>query len=123
VYLPGRNLFLLTHAAVYAADNHLSSIAIGLLGSNPFGDARLSFLKQTSACLSQALSRPIRILTPLRRTPKAQHVARADGQPLHLTFSCLKPRGLHHCGCCNKCAERKRVFRDAGRSDPTLYAT
>jgi 7-cyano-7-deazaguanine synthase len=40
-----------------------------------------------------------------------------------LTFSCLAPQGRRHCGRCNKCAERKRAFRQAGIPDPTKYAS
>jgi 7-cyano-7-deazaguanine synthase len=43
-------------------------------------------------------------------------------QPFHLSFSCLQPHGLRHCGRCNKCAERQLAFRKAGVPDPTTYA-
>jgi 7-cyano-7-deazaguanine synthase len=45
-----------------------------------------------------------------------------DGLPLELTFSCLRPVGGLHCGRCNKCAERRRGFAEAGLPDPTQYA-
>ncbi|MBI1322835.1 7-cyano-7-deazaguanine synthase, partial [bacterium] len=42
--------------------------------------------------------------------------------PLEHTFSCLSPVDGGHCGRCNKCAERQKVFRDAGIADLTSYA-
>ena len=122
VYLPGRNLLLLSYAAMYAVRRGLFIIALGTLGGNPFGDATPHFFRQLSACLRRALSYPIQIVTPLRRFTKA-HVLRAlPNRPFHLTFSCIHPMGLRHCGRCNKCAERRRAFRNAGMIDHTSYA-
>ena len=124
VYLPGRNALLLTHAAIVCAQRRISKIALGTLQDNPFGDASPYFFAQLAACLTRALSHPIRIIAPLRHTSKAQLIrsAAAAGVPLHVTFSCLRPRANRHCGCCNKCAERQRAFRVAGIPDPTTYS-
>jgi len=121
VYLPGRNVLLLSHAAIFASLRGVSILAIGLLAGNPFGDARPEFLMRLARGLSQALSHPIRIETPLRRFTKAKLIALFRMQPFHLSFSCLQPHGLRHCGRCNKCAERKQAFRHAGVPDPTNY--
>jgi len=121
VYLPGRNALLLSVAAIVCAKRRSSSIALGLLKGNPFGDASPAFLRQFGSCLTKALGHPIRILTPLRSMRKAQVTQLARGLPLDLTFSCLQPRGLRHCGQCNKCAERRRAFRAVSIFDPTRY--
>ena len=121
VYLPGRNLLLLTVAAIVCVERKISSIALGVLKGNPFGDATPRFSRQLSACLTQALRRPIRILTPLRHMSKAELIRHTTYAPLGLTFSCLHPQGRLHCGRCNKCAERQRAFRRAGVPDPTRY--
>ena len=123
VYLPGRNLMLLGAAAVVCAQHRGSRIALGTLRGNPFGDATPRFFTQMAACLSQALTYPIRVMTPLRHLHKSQLIRAAAGLPLELTFSCLDPQGQRHCGRCNKCAERKRAFRAARRVDPTSYAS
>ena len=123
VYLPGRNVLLLTAAAIVCARQQFSSITIGVLRSNPFKDASPRFMTQLARCLSQALDVPIRILTPLRRLSKTQLIRMAGDVPLGLTFSCLHPQGRWHCGRCNKCAERRRAFRHARVDDPTRYAT
>ena len=122
VYLPGRNVFLLSVAAIHGAGQDISTVAFGSLASNPFGDATPAFLTKFADCLSQAVSHPVQIQTPLRRWTKAQLVAAAQREPLHLTFSCLHPNGERHCGRCNKCAERKQAFRAARIPDSTSYA-
>ena len=122
VYLPGRNILLLSAAAILCAQQRISTLAIGLLRGNPFGDASPKFLRPFAVCLTQALHQSIRILTPLRRFGKSQLIRAEGGVPFELTFSCLRPHGRLHCGRCNKCAERQRAFRDAGVPDPTTYA-
>ena len=122
VYLPGRNVLLLSYAAVACAPQGIRTIALGTLSGNPFGDATKRFFREMASCLTQALRHPIRIIAPLRRLTKPQLIRRAARIPLGLTFSCLNPRGRRHCGRCNKCAERRRAFRAAGIVDPTLYA-
>ena len=122
VYLPGRNLLLITPAAIYAARHGISEIALGTLAGNPFGDAQPDFFRQVGRCMSQALARPIRVTAPLRRLSKAALIASMPGEPLHLTYSCIQPSGRRHCGRCNKCAERRRAFRRAGVPDRTVYA-
>lgn len=122
VYLPGRNLFLLSAAAVICAEKRLKRIALGILEANPFGDATPLFFRNLTEALTQALRFPIRIETPFRNLNKAQLVRRSSGVPLGLTFSCLRPQKRYfHCGKCNKCAERKRAFGLAGIADPTCY--
>src|SRR5712671_2422311 len=46
VYLPGRNLLLLSKAAVFCALNKLETIAIGSLDHNPFADATPRFFRE-----------------------------------------------------------------------------
>ena len=122
VYLPGRNVWLLTMAATVAAQQRGSALALGTLHGNPFGDATPEFFRTMAAALSQALSHPLRIIAPLRRLTKTQAIRRFPHLPYHLTFSCIHPHGQRHCGRCNKCAERQRAFIGAGLSDPTQYA-
>jgi len=113
---------LISAAAIVSAERGISTIALGVLKGNPFGDATPRFFARLAGCLTQALNHPIRVLTPLRRFVKAQLIRSADAACLGSTFSCLNPRGVTHCGRCNKCAERQRAFRAAGVPDPTAYA-
>lgn len=123
VYLPGRNLLLAAKAAVYCALHRIPQLALGTLKGNPFADATPSFRRALSAALSAGLGRRIEVVMPLAALTKAQVIRRGRGLPLAWTFSCLQPRGRHHCGRCQKCEERRRGFRQAGVPDPTRYAT
>ena len=52
---------------------------------------------------------------------KAEVMLLGKDLPLEWSFSCIQPIDHLHCGKCNKCAERKKAFADAGMSDPTVY--
>jgi 7-cyano-7-deazaguanine synthase len=121
VFLPGRNILLLSHAAIVCVRARIRTLALGVLAGNPFGDASPGFFRDLAELLSRALGIRFAILAPLRGAAKARLIREAAGAPLALTFSCLAPRGMRHCGACNKCAERRRAFRDAGVFDPTSY--
>ena len=121
VYLPGRNLLLLSKAAVYCSLNRIGVIALGLLKGNPFPDATPAFLHGLERLASDALTHPLEILTPFRSLTKTEVVQLGKGLPLELTFSCIRPVGEKHCGGCNKCAERRRSFLEAGVQDRTDY--
>src|SRR5258708_2239149 len=44
-YLPGRNILLISLAAIWGSTHGVSRIAIGSLGSNPFPDATPEFFE------------------------------------------------------------------------------
>jgi 7-cyano-7-deazaguanine synthase len=122
VYLPGRNLLLIAHAAIACRRLGVRALALGTLKGNPFGDASSRFFARLAGCLQLALGEPFRVHAPLARCAKPELIRSARGVPLALTFSCLAPAGRRHCGRCNKCAERQRAFRAAGVTDPTDYS-
>jgi 7-cyano-7-deazaguanine synthase len=123
VYLPGRNLLLLSKAAVLCAEEGIGRIAIASLAGNPFPDARPAFFEAMGRAASLALGKPVRVEAPFRGRTKSDVVRASAGLPLRLTFSCIRPVGLRHCGACAKCAERRRSFKLAGVADPTRYAS
>ena len=125
VYLPGRNLLLLSKAGVWAVENGCVAIVMGPLAANPFPDGTRAFFDAMGEAMGLALglAGPLPVETPLAGLAKADVVRRAAGLPLELTFSCLSPAPDHrHCGACNKCAERRSGFAEAGVPDPTEYA-
>lgn len=122
VYLPGRNLILTVKAGVLCALERIPNLALGSLRHNPFPDASPRFFKTWGGAMSLGLRAPVRILAPYRTLSKSDVIRRGKSFPLHLSFSCLQPRGKNHCGYCNKCAERQRAFRQAGVPDKTIYA-
>ncbi|MBI3540632.1 MAG: 7-cyano-7-deazaguanine synthase [Deltaproteobacteria bacterium] len=116
VELPGRNLLLLSKAAVFCALEKIPTIALGSLSGNPFPDATTSFFRKFEQVTQQALPHTIKILTPFRSLKKHQLLNRAQGLPLQFSFSCLSPRGLDPCGQCNKCAERDKVLKESSHT-------
>jgi len=123
VYIPGRNIFLLAKAGVWCSLKDIPTLAIGILRGNPFPDATPSFFETLEASFSEGLRFDLTIITPFAHLSKKEVVFKGKELPLELTFSCFSPRGESHCGACNKCAERRRAFRNAALSDPTVYAS
>lgn len=113
VYLPGRNITLLSVAALFCLQENINRIALGVLKHNPFPDSTFQFFNIISRALSLGLNHPIKIMAPLAKMTKKQVILTGKDLPLHLTFSCISPRGLKPCGNCNKCAERDKVLRCA----------
>jgi 7-cyano-7-deazaguanine synthase len=111
VYLPGRNLLLLSQAGVYAATHGIPRVVLGVLRGNPFADSRPRFLKDMESAINDALRARLKVEAPYTKLGKAD-VARVAARlpkrfPLELTFSCLHPRGLKACGRCSKCGETR----------------
>jgi 7-cyano-7-deazaguanine synthase len=122
VYLPGRNLLLTVKSAVWCRLRGVQTLALGSLGSNPFPDSTPKFFHELEKLLGVAMDGGPRLIRPFATLHKAGVIARGRHLPLHRTFSCIDPRDGRHCGHCNKCAERKKGFRDAGIRDLTPYA-
>ena len=123
VYLTGRNVMLLSKAAIYCAQNEITRIALGPLAGNPFPDATPEFFDAMARALSLGLAHEIRIDVPFAGKEKADVIALGVqlGVPLELTLSCLNPKDGLHCGLCSKCRERRDAFHEAGVADPTSY--
>jgi len=124
VYLEGRNVVLLTKAAVYMVRAQLSRVAIGPLADNPFPDATPAFFEAMARSLSLGLGTRIEISAPFADLHKSDVVKLGLelGVPLELTLSCMQPSEGLHCGRCSKCRERRDAFHGAGIADPTRYA-
>lgn len=121
VYLPGRNLILISKAAVFCGMKRIDTLVLGHLKGNPFPDSTRRFLNTLQRSIAQALDMRFSILTPYRNNSKAMVIRKARRLPLHLTFSCMRPGERDHCGDCNKCTERRNAFRKAGIPDQTVY--
>ena len=125
VYLPGRNIILLSKAGVFCAAAGIGRIVIGTLDHNPFPDATPAFRASIAATLSLGLAHPLRVEAPYANSSKAAVIRTglALGVPFEHTLSCMKPVGDTHCGTCSKCRERHDAFLDAEVADPTTYAS
>jgi 7-cyano-7-deazaguanine synthase len=121
-YLPGRNILLITLAAIWGSTHCVSRIAIGSLGGNPFADATPQFFESFAGALSTGLGHSVLIEAPLRGFHKDDLIRTFKDLPLELTLTCMAPQGSQHCGQCNKCFERRQAFQKAGVVDRTIYA-
>ena len=120
-YLPGRNLLLLSAAALYGGTHNIGRLAIGLLGSNPFTDATPEFLRSFELMAGIAMDTNFEVLTPLAGMHKADVIRAGQSFPIGDVLSCASPIEGRHCGICGKCGERRHGFVDAGIYDPTRY--
>lgn len=125
VYLAGRNVLLLSKAAIYCAHHRIGRIALGPLAGNPFPDATPQFFETMARALSLGLGHAIVVDAPFLSMEKRDVIRLGVelGVPLELTLSCMNPQQGRHCGHCSKCRERRDAFREAGVIDPTIYAS
>jgi 7-cyano-7-deazaguanine synthase len=123
VYLPGRNVLLLSKAGLLCALRGIPRLAIGPLAGNPFPDATPEFLALMAQALSSGLGHRIAIEAPFSAMHKEDVIALGASLdvPFELTMSCMNPAGGRHCGLCSKCRERRDGFAAAGIRDPTEY--
>src|SRR4051812_23451441 len=112
VYLPGRNIILLSKAGVFCAAAGIDRIVIGTLDHNPFPDATPAFRESIARMLSLGLAHTLRVDAPYAASSKATVVRKGMtlGVPFEYTLSCMKPAGDTHCGTCSKCRERHDAF-------------
>ena len=109
VFLPGRNILLLSLASVFCYTRNIPSLALGSLATNPFPDSAPDFFKSIERSLSLGYGWELKIIKPFAGLKKNGVIRMARRAPLDWTFSCLNPKGLFHCGKCNKCEERKKA--------------
>jgi len=122
VFLPGRNVLLLAKALLWCHLHGVGEVSMAPLESNPFPDATPAFFNAFETVVNQAVEGNVRVRQPYLGLHKVDVMRRGRELPLELTFSCIRPVGGKHCGACNKCAERRKAFIDAGLPDRTEYA-
>jgi 7-cyano-7-deazaguanine synthase len=121
VYLPGRNVLLLAKSLLWCHLHGVPAVALGSLASNPFPDATPEFFAAYQDAVNGAVGGSVQVRRPFAGASKTAVMRRGAALPLHLTFSCIRPVNGRHCGLCNKCAERRRAFAEAGMRDRTDY--
>lgn len=122
VFLPGRNVWLLAKSMVWCHLRNVPTIALGTLAANPFPDATPAFMTALQKVVNTSVGGSVEIVRPYSALEKTDVVRRGKGLPLELTFSCLVPTDGMHCGCCNKCHERRQAFVESSVRDRTTYA-
>jgi 7-cyano-7-deazaguanine synthase len=121
VFLPGRNVLLLAKSMLWCHRHTVPAIALGSLATNPFPDATPQFFHAIQDVVNQAVNGAVEVRLPFGGMKKTAVMHLGRDLPLQHTFSCIRPVNGLHCGQCNKCAERKRAFTEAGMIDPTQY--
>jgi 7-cyano-7-deazaguanine synthase len=112
VYLEGRNVLLITHAALWCRRHGVTRLVLGSLAGNPFPDATPAFFAAMAMALSRGLDYAFDIRAPYLTLAKYEvaHRGRALGVPIELTLSCMNPGTADRpCGACSKCRERRQV--------------
>jgi 7-cyano-7-deazaguanine synthase len=107
-FTPGRNLMFLLMGSAYAYQQGTSSVAIGLLAEefSLFPDQKPTFVAQAEICISAAMGRQIKVLTPLIEFGKADVVRLAEAKGITGTYSCHAGNS-EPCGRCIACLEYK----------------
>lgn len=122
VYLPGRNLLLISKASVFCVQQKVDTLALGILKGNPFPDASPNFFDELAHVVDEALHSKLTVEAPYLTKTKTEIMKKAAKSiPLGHTFSCINPVEYYHCGSCNKCAERQQAFAAAKIEDLTGY--
>jgi 7-cyano-7-deazaguanine synthase len=124
VYLEGRNIVLISKAAVLCARLKVTRLVLAPLAGNPFPDATSEFFTAMGTAMSLGLAHQLEIAAPFSNLHKEDVIQLGVklGVPLEHTLSCMRPDGDRHCGLCSKCRERQDAFRAAGVLDRTDYS-
>ena len=102
VYMPGRNMLLLSQAAVFSRQRGINRIGLAVLRGNPFHDAKPEYFR----AMEQVMGPALRIEAPFAHLSKVDLVRSFGAKLLEETISCLNPVGYEHCGRCTKYHER-----------------
>ena len=132
-YVPARNTIFLSYALAWAEVLEAADIFIGVnaVDYSGYPDCRPEYIRAFEAMATLAIKAAVEgrlkisIRTPLIRMTKAEIIRTGTelGVDYRLTHSCYDPdaRG-RACGDCDSCLLRKKGFREAGISDPTVYS-
>lgn len=119
VYLEGRNIVLISKAAVLCTRLKIHRLVLGPLAGNPFPDATPQFFEAMSRAMSLGLAHELAIAAPLATMHKEDVIKLgwSLSVPLDMTLSCMNPQpGDVACRECSKCRERNDAFAVANAS-------
>ena len=118
-FVPGRNLFFLSIAAVFARDRGIHDIVTGVSQTDFSGypDCRDAFVKSLGVTLNLAIDEQFRIHTPLMWLSKAQTWQLADELGVletirTRTLTCYNGIPGDGCGHCPACLLRRKGYEE-----------
>ncbi|MDR2692330.1 MAG: 7-cyano-7-deazaguanine synthase QueC [Dysgonamonadaceae bacterium] len=124
-FVPGRNLFFLTFAAVIARSHGIKNIVTGVSQSDYSGypDCRDTFIRSANATLNLAMDEQFIIHTPLMWLSKAETWALADELGVfdivkNDTLTCYNGLIAEGCGQCPACKLRSDGLKEYLTSRP-----
>jgi 7-cyano-7-deazaguanine synthase len=126
-FVPGRNHFFISIAAVIAYQKKITHIYTGVCQTDYSGypDCRQNFIESLQTTLSLAMEWPIQIHTPLMYLTKAETIVLMQKLgKLHWyaeTHTCYEGK-RPACGKCPACLLRLQGFKESGVSDPLKYS-
>ena len=122
--VPFRNGIMLSVACGLAEDRGLKRVLIANHGGDHaiYPDCRPQFVEAMDGAMQAGTYMGVRLAAPYTHFTKADIVRRGAqlGVDYSQTYSCYRG-GVHHCGTCGTCTERKEAFAEAGITDPTQY--
>jgi 7-cyano-7-deazaguanine synthase len=131
-YVPARNTIFLSHALAWAETIPAGHIFIGAnaLDYSGYPDCRPEFIAMFEMLANLGTKTGVegmrfQIHAPLIKMSKAQIIQKALELhvDLSLTHSCYDPApDGRACGECDSCQLRRKGFREAGLTDPLVYA-
>lgn len=114
-FVPGRNMFFLSIAAVYAREHGIHDLVTGVSQTDFSGypDCRDSFIKSLNVTLNLAMDEQFRIHTPLMWLDKAQTWQLSDELGVmdiirYKTLTCYNGIQGDGCGRCPACQLRRK---------------
>ena len=122
--VPFRNGIMLSIAAGLAESNGLKNVMMANHGGDHtiYPDCRPGFVSAMDEAIRQGTYADVRLVAPYTNITKTDIALRgkALGIDYSETWSCYKG-GLHHCGRCGTCTERREALAAAGIQDTTVY--
>lgn len=109
LYIPIRNLSLVTTASLYAIRKGIEGIALGSLGIYPFPDNNAEYLQSLEKLIG------LKVFAPFMGMHKQEVIRKfLKVVPFERTLSCINPkrigRKIEACRSCPKCKERVEAF-------------
>lgn len=125
-FVPGRNLYFLIVAAMYAHSQNILDVITGVSQEDYSGypDCRHTTMESLEETLQLGMAFHVNIITPLINMSKSSEVNLAMGlengeDTLAMTHTCYNGE-YPPCGTCPSCKLRAKAFSDAGFPDPLI---